>query len=432
MPTARPLGPAAASVTPSLDRARFWSTTRSASALAACGWALLITLVQISLALIVAGGKDSLERYHRLCRWDSGWYRSIIDNGYFSPPILAPNNVGNVGFFPGYPLAAGGVKAVLGVQTKTAQGLTAQAAAWAFWTYLLLFFRRWQLPTRLRILGVLLVAMHPAAFFLVAGYSESLFLTGVLGFLYWSGSEKQGAGWIAAAHGFVMTATRLVGLPVVIFPMALVLLKQDPGRQLGWSLRWRCGRALAMGAVASLGALIFFAYCQWRFGAWDLYAQTQHMGWQMTPNYFGLFSDRIFHIHWPDRRETLIDPEWLNRLSVPVAVLIFTGFAIAELAFWRKTSDSGLRARVAFYFCAFLMFYVPVSSQSMRGMTSMLRYVLCVQVVLALIAVHLFQRMQLDARWNRRLAWVFGSWFAVCFTLQMLLAWRFVHAKWVA
>jgi len=44
-----------------------------------------------------------------------------------------------------------------------------------------------------QICGALLIAAHPAAFFLVAGYSESLFLMALLGFIYWSTAEGRSA-----------------------------------------------------------------------------------------------------------------------------------------------------------------------------------------------------------------------------------------------
>src|SRR6266478_1825937 len=60
---------------------------------------------------------------------------------------------------------------------------------------------------------------HPAAFFLVAGYSESLFLMALLGFIYWSAAEGSSAKFWAAVHGIVMSATRIVGIVCAAFPL---------------------------------------------------------------------------------------------------------------------------------------------------------------------------------------------------------------------
>jgi hypothetical protein len=413
---------------------RAWSTLEKLGTLGPVGIAFLITACQILLACLLAGGQSPREAYERLHRWDGGWYASIVNHGYFSPAVMSAGNVGNVGFFPGYPFAAYGIKQLFNLSTPAALLLTAQLACWSFWTYLLLFFRRWQLPMRLCVLGVLLVASHPAAFFLIASYSESLFLTGLLGFLYWSGSPGRGSLWLAAAHGFVMTATRLVGVPVVIIPFSRAIFNWDyVGSESGTGRLYRCGRALFLGAIASLGAILFFVYCYFRFGAWDTYMKTGCYGWNITPDYGGLFSSRIFKVHFPSARDHFIDGEFFSRLSVPLALLLFVVLGLVELRRARTRSDSGWRERVPLYLCAFLLLYIPVSAQSTRSMTSMMRYVLCVQVVLVLVVVHLLGRVWPPARrTDVRLVSLSTAWCAICSVLQVLFTHRYAFGKWVA
>jgi hypothetical protein len=404
------------------------SAVRSGVTLAA-GWGLVLTLIQISLAVILAGARTGIDGYYRLFQADSGWYQNIVENGYASPPVLTAENFGNVAFFPGYPLLVSCVMNVFGLETRSAALIASQSAAWVFWTYLLLFFQRWQAPARLCVLGVLLVATHPSAFFLVTAYSEPLFLAGTLGFLYWTNSARRGSFLLAAMHGFVMTGTRLVGVPLVIFPLLLVCLRLEPSERphvRAWL------RALSLGAIASLGAFFFLAYCAWKFGAWDLYAQTEKTGWGVAPHYWGLFSLGIFHVHWPHLREPLIDPDFISRLSVPVALLLFVAAALAEWRLSRRMSDSGWRFRLSLYLCAFFLLYVPVAAHFTRGMSSMTRFALCVQALLALAAVHFVTRANLDVAWRRRLGLAFGAWCALCFALQLMLTWRFVHGIWVA
>ena len=57
----------------------------------------------------------------------------------------------------------------------------------------------WNVSSALQICAALLILAHPAAFFLVAGYSESLFLMALLGFVYWSSAEGRSAKILAAA-----------------------------------------------------------------------------------------------------------------------------------------------------------------------------------------------------------------------------------------
>jgi hypothetical protein len=413
---------------------RAWLTIQRLGAFGPAGIALAITTCQILLACLLAGGGSSREAYERLYRWDGGWYASIINNGYFSPSVMSQGFIGNVAFFPGYPFAADGIKRLLNLSTPTALLLTAQLACWSFWTYLLLFFRRWELPTRVQVLGVLLIASHPAAFFLIASYSESLFLTGLLGFLYWSDSPSRGSFWLAAAHGFVMTVTRLVGVPVVIIPLCRAFFSADGVDGRGEAARVRrWGRALFLGALAALGAFSFFVYCRFRFGAWDTYMQTGYFGWNITPDYGGLFSLRVFKIHYPSARDHFIDGEFFSRLSVPMALLFFLILGLVELRFALTRQAGGWRERVPLYLCAFLLLYIPVSAQATRGMTSMMRYALCVQVVVALAVVHLLGcAWPLERRTDTRLVRLSTAWCVICFVLQVLFTHRYAFGKWVA
>src|SRR5207237_2372498 len=175
-------------------------------------------------------------------------------------------------FVPAYPAIALILHRGLNIGAENALLITAQSAAWGFWTYFFLFCERWNLPPGWQLLGALTILAHPAAFFLVAGYSESLFLMALLGFLYWSGTESRRARILAAIHGIVMSATRIVGLPCALAP----LLKKI------WELGWRkltnvrdwltnYGATALLSASAMLGGLGFFLYCQFRWGRWAVY-----------------------------------------------------------------------------------------------------------------------------------------------------------------
>src|SRR5205814_10410862 len=121
--------------------------------------------------------------------------------------------VSNVAFFPAYPAVAAALRYAFNLETDTALLVTAQAAAWGFWSYFFLFCERWNLSPGLQTLGALSVLAHPASFFLIAGYSESLFLMALLGFIYWSSARGRGAWFCAAVHGVLMSGTRIVGIP---------------------------------------------------------------------------------------------------------------------------------------------------------------------------------------------------------------------------
>ena len=127
----------------------------------------------------------------------------------------------------------------------------------------------------LRSFGALLIAAHPAAFYLVSAYSESLFLMTLLGFIYWSDQEGRFAKVLAGLHGIVMTATRIVGVPCAAYPLIrAVFVKGRP--VMGNSRRWisKYGPAAVSTLIAVLGAIFFFIYCQVRWGRWDIYMLT--------------------------------------------------------------------------------------------------------------------------------------------------------------
>src|SRR6266540_3301691 len=197
---------------------------------------LTVTLLQLAMTLgLLAPEEPISHRYSTLVQHDSAWFTNIIDRGYQTivPPIdHKVMEVSNIAFFPAYPAIARLFRHALRIATGTALLVTAQLAAWGFWTYFFLFCRRWKVPRSLQICGTLLILANPAAFFLVAAYSESLFLMALLGFIYWSTAEGRTAKVWAMLHGIVMSATRIVGILCAAFPVVRSVFAK------GWH-RWR-------------------------------------------------------------------------------------------------------------------------------------------------------------------------------------------------
>ena len=166
--------------------------TRISATAKALSAGLVVTLVQMLVAIFLLAPDGPFEyRYQTLLQHDSHWFANIVNRGYETivPPISHKlMEVSNTGFFPAYPAIAWILHRGLDLGAENALLITAQSAAWGFWTYFFLFCERWNLPSGWQVLGALAILAHPAAFFLVAGYSESLFLMGLLGFLYWSGT----------------------------------------------------------------------------------------------------------------------------------------------------------------------------------------------------------------------------------------------------
>ena len=125
-----------------------------------------ITVGQVILACCISGQLNPRSAYLHLVQWDGGWYAQIVEHGYLSPARLTSSNFGNVAFFPGYPVSARLVQWLCHIRLEYALLVASQVACWGFWTYLLLFFRRWRVGPGLAALGIALVLIHPAAFFL--------------------------------------------------------------------------------------------------------------------------------------------------------------------------------------------------------------------------------------------------------------------------
>src|SRR6267143_4855815 len=165
---------------------------------------LVLTLAQIAVAVCLLAPEGPLShRYSTLIQHDGYWFLNIVDRGYQT--IVPPINhkvmeVSNVAFFPAYPALANLVRYCFHVNSENALLITAQAAACGFWSYFFLFCQRWNLSPTLRFFGALSILAHPAAFYLIAGYSESLFLMALLGFIYWSSAESRTAKIWTALH----------------------------------------------------------------------------------------------------------------------------------------------------------------------------------------------------------------------------------------
>jgi hypothetical protein len=380
--------------------------------------ALLLTLAQVVLVSLVGG-------YRGLHQWDSNWYAHIAAQGYPDRLPREREHMAEVGFFPGYPLAVRIVARVTGLPVELATLAASQLAAFGVWAYVLLFLRRGRVRAPLTAAAVVLLAAHPSAFFLAAGYSESLFLCATLGFLYWSNVGGR-TGWLLAApHGFVMTATRIVGLPLAACPLPLALAWG--GRRWGDVLR----AGLLCGA-ASLGALLFFAFCQWQYGRWDAYMYAQVAGWGVAPDYLAVFKAPSYRPDFALRLPGgMLNPNALSRWALPLTVLLFGGMLLAESRLGRGTDSQGRRERAGLMLAAGVMFYIAASGTAFSGFIGLLRYSYCAHVALVLAAAHLLGQVPAvrERAWRALLVLAPAVPSAV---IQMLLIWQFTHGEWVA
>ena len=394
---------------------------------------LAVTVAQLAVAVFLFAPEGPLSyRYASLVQHDGYWFGNIVDRGFQT--IVPPINhkvmeVSNVGFFPAYPALVSLFRLIFPIDTETALLLVAQHAAWGFWTYFFLFCERWRLSGTLCFFGALVIAAHPAAFFLIAGYSESLFLMALLGFIYWSSAKGRNAKVVAALHGIMMSATRIVGIPCAAFPVVRDVFRKGWNglRDVrGWFRNY--GGAMAVMLVAILGAVSFFIYCQARWGRWDMYMLTQFAGWNIEPDYFAVF--RLSNYRWllPE----LSNPTEMSQMSMTIGALLLIALAIVELmpAVRRRTEWT---TRIGIYFCAVVIYYVSVSGVASLEMESMLRYEFCVHALIVLAFLHFLRQFRIPPLPVRALgiAMVVVAC-AVSLSVQGWYVWNFTRGNWVA
>lgn len=394
---------------------------------------LLLTVLQLVVAVLLLAPDGALdERYDRLVQHDGYWFLNIVTRGYHTPvpPIdHKVMEVSNVAFFPAYPIIASALHYGLGLDAMHALLLAAQLAAWGFWSYFFLFCQRWQIPPTLCVLGALAIVAHPAAFFLVAAYSESLFLMGVFGFLYWSGAEGRYARGCAIFHGVMMSATRIVGIPCAAFPAIQSLWRE------GWSglrqpIAWVRSHvpAVTMMLCSTLGAVLFFIYCLFKWGHWDMYMRTQFAGWGIEPDYLAIFRPSSYRWLIP----ALNDPTEASQMAMTLGALSFVVVGLCEVVAAQRGS-TGWRYRLGFYFCAAAIYYISVSGVACVGMESMLRYQFCAHTLIVLVFLHFLRQFRPPPAFVRALAVatvVLGS--AIGLAVQGWYVWNFTRGHWVA
>jgi hypothetical protein len=392
--------------------------------------ALFVTLLQIVVAVVLlAPNGEFSDRYGSLVQHDSFWFMNIVDRGFQTtvPPIdHKVMEVSNVGFFPAYPLLSKLLCDTFDLDPANALLFVAQAAAFGFWAYFFLFCARWQLTPLLRCFGALAIVAHPAAFFLIAGYSESLFLMGLMGFLYWSSAAGNRARILAMVHGMIMSATRIVGIPCAA-AATLRAFAESNGSAVRHPFAW-CRRHLgviAVTIVSTMGAGAFFLYCQLRWGHWDMYMLTQFAGWGITPDYLAIFRPSSYRWLVP----AFNNPTQASQMTMTLGGLLLLVAGVAELG----RRFRGTASRIDLLFCAATIYFISVSAVAGVAMESMLRYEFCVHALIVLAFLHFLRQLRNPPALVRIVGTAvaaLGCAAGLC--LQGWYVWNFTRGNWVA
>lgn len=273
-----------------------WLFTRLfALALTYLSWTLLrASVTQSPCRSNCAVSLNSIVNVWRL--WDGGFYSQILLHGY------DPHKPINAAFWPLYPLLAKPFEIVLGPgRWQIALLLVSNLATLAVFVLLgaLAVQEDGALDNARRV--ILLLAAAPLAFFLIAAYSDSLFLAFALAALL---CARRGQWRPVVFWAFLAAITHPTGI-ILILP-----LLWEVGRQTGWqSIRWRTLRAWLPLAALLVGS-VFYAvalysiYClavyhdplAWMHAEarffhapmtpWDALGYAWRQFWRLTPGSF--------------------------------------------------------------------------------------------------------------------------------------------------
>lgn len=199
--------------------------------------------------------------------WETGdalWYLRIASQGYATDD-------GSAAFFPLYPLIARGVGELTGGRWLLAAYVVSNVA---LVVALVLLHRLTALERSEEVArrAVVLLCVLPTGFFLLAPYTESLFLALALGCLYAARTRR----WaLVALLGCLAALTRSPG-----FLLALPLLVEA-------ALQWRVSRSwrqllagVGASVAAAAGLLLYLAYWQLHASDWRRPIDLQRSGWQ--------------------------------------------------------------------------------------------------------------------------------------------------------
>jgi hypothetical protein len=277
----------------------------------------VVVLVWISGWIFIADHSMPGSWLDRWSHWDAGIFLGIAQKGYFG----AGTDPTHVAFFPGFPWAVDAVHVV--ARNWVASGLVVSAVAGAFACVALGRLAADQVDENASEAAknaVLFFVTAPAAIFLAAGYSESLFAA--FAFSAWYAARRNR--WLTASLcGAAASIVRVNGL-FLAAAIALEFLLAGRDRR-----RWR---QLPLLVVPALPVVGYVTYLHARTGDWLAWQHAQAAGW------FRTFSDPMsaWDQTWAAAFGTTQNGHtaWVFQLEL-LAVLVGIGLTVWLLAMRR-------------------------------------------------------------------------------------------------
>jgi hypothetical protein len=218
-----------------------------------------------------------------LCRWDCGWFGTVLESEYDKTPSRGPGDLANWPFHPLFPLTTYPFRYWLKLSLPTSVVFASKSALlFAIYGFLLMVGDGAD-TTADRFKAGSLVAFNPYLIYAHAGYSEPLYFA-LLAFAFYFASRAR---WIASGvSGALLSATRLVGF---LFSISYAMVAT---RNSGWRSGWRkCDLNRIIGfLLCPLGTAIYMLYLYHHTG--DALAQIHiQTAWGKT-------TGNPFHLLW--------------------------------------------------------------------------------------------------------------------------------------
>jgi Gpi18-like mannosyltransferase len=186
-------------------------------------------------------------------RWDSGWYLSIVQNGY----SYVPGKQSNVAFFPLYPSL---VKIFsFGFADVRITGIVlSNVALLLAMIYLFRLVKMDYQNTKIPLNSVIFALIFPASFFLSIFYAESLFFFLTVACFYYARKNRW---FLSSLFGFLVALTRALGVFIFI-PILIEYLAPTSFKDLKLS---KIKKDILCLLLIPAGLLTYMAYLYIRF-----------------------------------------------------------------------------------------------------------------------------------------------------------------------
>jgi hypothetical protein len=314
-------------------------------------------------------------------RWDALWYQQIAMHGYH-----AGDNT--VAFYPLYPLLTRLVSFPLGGHIVLAE-IIVSTIAFGLAAWLLYTLARLDVGSGPALLAVLALAFFPTGFFLLAPYTEGLFLCLTMAALLFARRDQP---WLAGLAGFAAALTNAQGAFLVL-PLAFAYLRH----------REENGRWLGLGLPAAIlppcGLIAFTLYQHFALGEWRTSLAVQgNWGYHVYPPWRVLSDSWSFIAHTGDPIETL-------------NLACIAGFTILAIV---------ATVRLPLVYALYL--WPSLALLWAREITTLSPLMSDARLVL-----DLFPCFILLALWLSRRPWLAAGWLVVSLMLQVVLLNDFEH-----